>query len=185
MSANEELAQAVSDGPPVFCSIRIVAPKGLLKFWNDGRFQGGQRCFIDENADGVFDFAFYGTSNLKTLPSAYGRVRRAGMIPVSLGYEKADPATFSQTYFVGVQYVGQAKIGTLRRFRLVYGPDGAWGYLTTDNIFTKRDSDLPLLLTVLGSRLKILGGEGKNVLAQVEQMMPPQVFGVTSSVDYY
>lgn len=184
LPAGTELILATGASKPVYCALRIKGPN-VLSMLLTPYPSGSQRCFMDDNADGKFDRSFAATSSVKSVPHPSGIVPRDAAPTVSAAYRPKDVSAFTASYFVGVQYSGQAKIGTLRRFYTVYGNDGDWGRFTADNIFTKRDRDLPKTLEVLGSSFTVLGGEGKNVRVKVDRAIPAQPFGVFVSVVRY
>jgi len=172
-----ELVQANGPDGAVYCSTRERAPAFLISALRGGPERLSQLCFMDSDNDGAFDALLKGTGNLRTLPSAYGILPKAPARIAPLPYDKVDPASFSERYYVGLQYEGQAKIGTLRRFHVAFGSEGNWEQIS-DNIFTKRDSGLPKTLSVLGGAVTIRGGDGRNVVATVERTFPAQPFGV-------
>ncbi|MGH6617078.1 hypothetical protein [Sphingomonas sp.] len=184
LPAGAELIQAVVQQGKLYCSTHFQRASGLKGFL---RSSGSKwvvlTCLLDTDRDGSFDQAFTG-AGLPALPGAIGQLPKKPMPITPLPYEIIDPSAFSERYFVGLRYDGQAKIGTLRRFNVVFGTDGAWDGLT-DNIFTKRDSDLPKTLTVMGSSITILGGDGKNVRARVDNGFPIQPFGVVVTAYTY
>jgi hypothetical protein len=184
LSAGTELVQARGPDGSIYCSTRYRSPSFLAAALSSGPDQLRQICFLDADNDGVFEAAVPGISNLKTLPSAFGTLPKRTVPIAPLPYEKSDPTSFSEQYFVGIQYQGQAKIGTLRRFHVAFGSDGNWDQIS-DNLFTKRDSDLPKALEIMGAVVTIRGGEGKNVVATIEKMIPPQPFGVVVTTVTY
>lgn len=176
-----ELLLASGAEKPVYCSQNFIPVLSL----GVGIHKGSTRCFVDDNEDGAFDRAFYAPSDIVELPSAAGEIPTKGSTPCNVRYSKPSADTLTTPYYLGVQYIGQAKLGSLRRFMTVYGTEKRWGYLTGDNLFTKRDADLPKSLNIYGSTIVIKGGEGKSVLVDVEQGMPAQPFAVGYSVMYY
>jgi hypothetical protein len=183
LSIGTELIRTVGSAFPVYCALRAKNPNFLAAL--SPLPNKKMRCFVDDNQDGRFDREMIGYSNTPELPHPIGFLPKSMVPTVSLRYSTRDATKFSSGFVVGVKYTGQAKIGTLRRFQTVYGTEDRWGYFSSDNIFTKRDSDLPKTLAVLGATFVVLGGDGRNVRIRVDRMMPPQPFGVVARTIYY
>jgi hypothetical protein len=177
--AGTELIKAIGPRGALYCSTAYKEPSFLASalLGSGGPDQLKQVCFYDADEDGRFEQAFRGYTQLPTLPSASGLLPKKPKIIDPVAYHKVEPSTFKQFYYVGIQYAGQSKIGSLRRFHLSFGTDSALGSLS-DNIFTKRDSDLPAKIEVMGAVVTVRGGEGRNVLATIDRMFPSQPFGV-------
>lgn len=184
LAAGAEMVRATGPDGAVYCSTGYRAQPLAMRLLIGGPDRLRQVCLMDSDNDGRFDSVLKGTSNLRTLPSAFGILPKVPATIAPIPYEEAAPESFSELYYVGVQYEGQAKIGTLRRFHLAFGSEGNWDQIS-DNLFTKRDSDLPRTLEVMGAAITILGGEGRNVVAKVDRPFPPQPFGVYVSTFSY
>ena len=180
--AGTALIRATS-ATPVFCA--LAGKTGLLTALLSPLPDKTLRCFVDDDADGRFDRTVKANSNVATVPQPTGRLPDDRTPTIALRYSPRDPATFDGGYLVGVRYTGQAKIGTLRRFETVYGTEGHWGFFTGDNLFTKRDSDLPRAVSALGASFTVLGGDGKAVRVRVDQTIPAQPFAVAVTTMYY
>ncbi len=183
LPAGTELILASGASKPVYCALRIKGPN-VLSVLLSAYASGSQRCFMDDDADGKFDRSFSATSSVETVPHPVGRVPKDSEPTVSVSYRPKEITAFSAPYYVGVQYSGPAKIGTLRRFYTVYGTEGNWGRFTGENVFTKRDRELPKTLEVLGSSFTVLGGDGKNLRVKINRSIPAQPFGVARTVTF-
>ena len=183
LAVGTELIRATGPAVPVYCAIRGKA--NLLSAVLSPLPSSTMRCFADDDADGDFDRTFSAATNVKELPQPMGDLPRDKAATIAVGYSVRSPETFGAGYYVGVLYDGQSMVGTLRRFRTVYGAEKKWGTPTGDNLFTKRDSDLPKAIEVLGAAFTVLGGDGKNVRIRIDRMMPAQPFGIFATVRYY
>jgi hypothetical protein len=168
---------------PIYCALRTKS--NLLSEMLSTLPTKTMRCFVDDDKDGRFDRDVKASSSIESLPHPSGLLPKDPAPTIALRYSTRDISQFSENYYVGVKYNGQAMIGTLRRFTTVYGTEKRWGYFTGDNIFTKRDRDLPKTLEVLDSSFTVLGGDGKNVRIRVDRTMPAQPFGVEARVMHY
>lgn len=179
--AGTQLFQVLYRSAAVYCAFQYKPPNGLLALWSPTT-TGTQLCFVDSERDGRFENYFVASNATPSLPGIYGPLPRSDKLkPLApLAYSVAEPTAFGGDLTVSIVYTGKGLVNNVRRYAVFFGSKEKRARLTADKV--SHGKDFPLKVEVMGASISILSGSGQDIVAQVDQPIPPQPFGVVRTV---